>query len=448
MRSVILAALLVVACNGLANFLPLGSITGTSGKLTVTGQTDNTAGWDITNVVSQGGTDYIADGLHAFTLNFNVTYTGTLPAAALNYWFATLSITGPGSAPVSAAGGTCTPPGAPSGTVFAVGSSFNKDLYAGVAQYMGPIALQLTATGAYTGTIALYTYGIQRDTANFAFTVGTAFVAATKVTPTLSTFTVGAAANGSASTPTIAAVLTAAEINAGDSWAGRVNFANGASPSGVAWYTQSGSTTTGTLPAFGPLSASVGYWCGNRFSSQLPLSAPTFPASTAINVQSVTLTRVAPSPSYSNSITQTGTFTSTSGSADTVAPACTAAAFAATTITTQPGTSTVGVTTTCTDNTALAYSGAFIRGTSPIGHADTSVVNGGNYNVPLFQTGEANIIGVWAIDQTGNAVVYGDCGDNGNSWATMCGGGGGSGSSALVASFAVVMMCIAAVLAL
>jgi hypothetical protein len=311
----------------------------------------------------------------------------------------------------------------------------------------------LTQSGAYTGTIALYVFGQQQATGTFNFQSTGAATIPTGLVPTLATFTLPASQN--TTSPDIVATLTPATINAGDNYRTSVSF-NAPSPSGVVWSTNAASTTGAyTADQWSNLSPAVGYWCGNQFVSTIPISPNTFPQNSAITVGGITITHTA-IPVGSNSVTApagNAQFTSTVGSNDVATPVCTSASFGATTVNSAT-TNSITVTTVCADSGAgLSSSGVFIRATANAGfHFDfiqstSGSPQTGSWSVPKFQAGTAEIIGVYAVDQAGNAIVYGSCGDLSSSYSSLC-GGGGSGSSALVASFAVVVMCILAVLAL
>jgi len=147
------------------------------------------------------------------------------------------------------------------------------------------------------------------------------------------------------------------------------------------------------------------------------------------------------------------------GSTDVTVPVCTAATVLPATLSTVNGLSNPLVfTITCTDSgSGLFTSGAFlaITTTSGNGGSQTEVVTvtGGTYslNVPNYVSGSLNIVGVFAVDNAGNAVVYGNCGGavGYDSLGCASGGGGGSSSASAIAMslFAVVFLAISALFA-
>jgi hypothetical protein len=243
--------------------------------------------------------------------------------------------------------------------------------------------------------------------------------------------------------------LDAASFTAGDFWTNSVYFNTpGAS---VVWGT-SKTSSVGTYADFPALAGTVGSWCGAQFLGVFPVISAAqaqFPQSTPASIAGVTLTRTGGGSNSFASTTGNQAFTANTGSVDTTAPTCTVAGLTPATLATQTAT-TVTVATTCTDGTGvgIAFQGVVARATATTGgiYQDFVALNGGTFNVPQFQAGSVSIIGVLAIDYSGNGVVYGGCGDYSNPLATLC--GGSSSSSTIVASFAVVIACILAVLSL
>jgi len=217
----------------------------------------------------------------------------------------------------------------------------------------------------------------------------------------------------------------------------------------VVWTTSS-VNSQGNFNAFDKLQPAVGRWCGSAFlqtyasETYLSSSLYTLPQGLTITTGGATIAKFLVGASNSfTALPGNNDFVTTTGTMDNTAPTCTAANFAQTSISTGTTGVNVAVSVTCT---GAQFSAAIVRAASGGIHKDSLVTSGSNYAVPLLHTGSADIIGVVAIDSSGNAVVYGSCGDYASGLATLC--GGGSASSTVVASLAVVMMCIVIVLQL
>jgi hypothetical protein len=206
----------------------------------------------------------------------------------------------------------------------------------------------------------------------------------------------------------------------------------------------------------------TGSWCGNVFVGQTLGSSWT--AGVTLTLRSVTIVATDiddgdVSVSYAGNAApfNSAQVRITDGSTDNTPPTCDSALFA-----TPLAVPTAGlppptrvVTISCTDGTGsgLDVTGVFFHAQSTGGlvyesSQQSSVASSTfTYTVPLHYDGTVSIKGVWAIDNNGNAVVYGNCiygvAD------TICGGNtGASASSAVVASISLVIALILAVLAL
>jgi len=149
--------------------------------------------------------------------------------------------------------------------------------------------------------------------------------------------------------------------------------------------------------------------------------------------------------------------TLTVGSTDVTPPTCSVATVSPTTITTTDVLATGTLTVTCTDETGgsgLWTKGAFLQASITNGPTTTftipSPVSGATaqFSVIPFVSGTLSIQGVYAVDNAGNSVVYGSCG-NAQGYDTMgCAGAGGSSASTVAISmFSLVFLAIYALFA-
>jgi hypothetical protein len=159
--------------------------------------------------------------------------------------------------------------------------------------------------------------------------------------------------------------------------------------------------------------------------------------------------------------TMTGSVTLNAGSADVTPPTCSLATIAPLTFTTMDISLTGTLTVTCTDGvggSGVWYKGAFLQGTVTNGPGTSTTiptqVSGGEglgtatIGVPPYVSGNVAIIGVFAVDNAGNSVVYGSCG-NAEGYDSMgCAGGGSSGASTVAISmFSLVFLAVYALFA-
>jgi len=137
-------------------------------------------------------------------------------------------------------------------------------------------------------------------------------------------------------------------------------------------------------------------------------------------------------------------------SADITAPTCTVLTVAPTTVTTVDTSAPVTVTLTCADETggsglwlAGFFGTASVTSGTPYSFAVSHSV-AGTYvtGVPPYVTGTLSVVGVWAIDNAGNAALYGSCGST-TGYDTVCGGGGGGSSSASTVAFSLFSVLLA-----
>jgi len=143
--------------------------------------------------------------------------------------------------------------------------------------------------------------------------------------------------------------------------------------------------------------------------------------------------------------------TLTEGTTDVTAPTCTAAYLGQTTLTATASATTVNYTVTCAASTGSVDSGIIVQTTGPIGgpyytlYTASSVASANLISVSGFADATVSIIGVWALDTAGNAVLYGSCGGL-VGYDTLCGTLGGSSAAhvtlSIFAIFAMVMMTL------
>jgi len=151
-----------------------------------------------------------------------------------------------------------------------------------------------------------------------------------------------------------------------------------------------------------------------------------------------------------------GAITFPVGSTDVTSPTCTTASFSPTSQNTVSTSVTTDLTITCADGgSGLFRKGVF--GTATYGSVtETFAYNqaGGavgalTVSFPAYITGTLNIVGVYAVDNALNSVLYGSCGSiTGYSTIGCTGGGGGGSSSASTVSLSIFALFSLVVMAL
>jgi hypothetical protein len=441
-------ACLAVGAFGTASFQGALSVDG----LTLTSSSLNTAtNWGISGVMNDASFQGDGNGgdLH---VEVNATFTGVLKPGVYPSAEVTFS-----PASYTARGGGC--------NVAATQSLFPV-VNGNVVTYSGDLPLIFTATGSVTATVNLYfPPGTLLATRAFTFNVvNPVYVPPTAgLTPTVSSWSLLASAPNVNS---VGANVTIAGAAVGTYTVAAYFLANSGNQ-GVAWVTACaiviGSGTTGscTVDDFSTLTPYIGSWCGDVFSG-FPAAAVDYTANVALTLRSVTVgtNSFAPGPQVSyngnNAAFAGGTsLTVVSGDTDTVAPTCSSAAFTPPlAINTADADITNVITLVCADTggSNLQYTGVFVRAEASGLVYEFAAGPGATLltpvlDVPLHYSGTVNVVGVWAMDGDGNAVVYGRC-VNGSP-QTICGSSGASSdSSAVVASISLVIALILAVLAL
>jgi len=438
---------------GTASFQGLFS---TVNQLTLTSSAKNTAdGWAIAGLVADS--TYKGDNSgNDLKVTFNATYTGTLSQNTAPFAIITYS----GQTPYSQiTGGTCALNQADSASPILIDAANSRIMYEAT------LSPYFTSTTSVTGTVQLqFPPGSnQGSPATFTFAVTNPYVPASGLTPTALSFSIASTfgtTNDVAANITIGNTVTA-------SYSVSLYFA-GADPSGVVWATSctipdtvaaSGTAIGGTCGSdanrWTDLTPLVGSWCGNAFFGS-SATGITLPKNTMLTLKSVAIGKSGGSNAFSGSSAPFGgnSFSVTAGGTDVTPPTCTSALFTLPlAVSTANAPVTNGVTAICTDETGgsgIYTGGIFARavsGSITYDFAADGVFPAQTIDVPLHYDGTVSILGVWAMDNDGNAVVYGSCAPG--SASSVCGGsGGGSGSSAVVASISLVIALIMAVLAL
>jgi len=328
--------------------------------------------------------------------------------------------------------------------------------------------LQFMTTGSYSPSITLNT-ATENTYKNVAATVAAVSVAATAYVPqVVAGFKVvtpqsggcdqngcTGALNGSASlTPTsrtntfIQAFLRSTSVAASG-----VIFSVGATVSSGAADFNAGTSITANI---GGLIG--GLWIPSETSAAINTIVPTG-ATFAISAQTIeqsfrgTYFNEATIGAFQSSVTLTP-----GGTADVTAPTCTVVTIAPATATTSISFTTSTLTVTCGDGTGTGVwlKGVFatVQVTSGTGSTQTVALPGFSTSttsiaVPPYISGTLNIIGVWAVDNSGNAALYGSCGGVTGYDSLGCSpsGGGSSASSVTVSLFALAFVAISALFA-
>jgi hypothetical protein len=143
------------------------------------------------------------------------------------------------------------------------------------------------------------------------------------------------------------------------------------------------------------------------------------------------------------------------GSTDVIPPTCTSAIFVPASGNTVSSSVNSELAIICSDGGAgLFRKGAFGSATRTGGLTDTIVYNqpGAATSVttsfPAYISGTLQIVGVWAVDNAMNSVLYGSCGDATGYSNIGCTGGGSGSSSASTVSLSIFALFSLVVMAL
>jgi len=138
------------------------------------------------------------------------------------------------------------------------------------------------------------------------------------------------------------------------------------------------------------------------------------------------------------------------GTADTTSPTCTVASIAPIAVTTDETDTSSTLTLTCSDaGSGIWLKGAFAQTALTTGSLASTTVSfvtssaTTSIYVPAYISGTLTIIGVFAVDNAGNAALYGSCGSIQGFDSIGCAGGGSSDASSVTVSlFAMVLLAI------
>jgi len=113
---------------------------------------------------------------------------------------------------------------------------------------------------------------------------------------------------------------------------------------------------------------------------------------------------------------------------------------------------TVNVAVTCTDaGSGVWVSGVFVQASATNGPLSQTIAYTAptSFNVIPYVSGSISIIGVWAVDNAGNSVVYGSCGSAQGYDSMGCAGSGSSSDASTVAisMFSLVFVALYALFA-
>jgi hypothetical protein len=138
------------------------------------------------------------------------------------------------------------------------------------------------------------------------------------------------------------------------------------------------------------------------------------------------------------------------GTADVTAPVCTVVTIAPITATTDFDVATATLTITCSDTggSGVWIKGAFAQTALTTGTQSSETVSfvftgaSSTVQIPPYISGTLTVIGVFAVDNSGNAALYGSCGSISGYDSLGCGGGSSDASSVAVSLFAMVVLAI------
>jgi len=321
-------------------------------------------------------------------------------------------------------------------------------------------------TGNYAASVTLTT-AIQ---STYSVTLSTAFtaVAATKYTPpAISSFNLVSPQNGGCDA-----------ISCDNSINGTIAFTPAI---GTGWFTylRSSHATTGVLfgtqagltagaanfntDTFAKLATTVGGVVNGVFETQLIgiSSATHIPQGDNFAISGLLVDGTSSRTTwFSEAVVgvKQASVTISTGSTDVTAPTCTAVTVSPTTISTVAAPVSVTITVICGDETGgsgLWTSGYFATASITNGNAgsvslsDTVDPNTHTTTQPIgpYVSGSITVVGVFAIDNAGNAALYGSCGGNTGFDTLGCSGGGSSSASTVAFSLFSVLLAMLVLLA-
>jgi len=247
-------------------------------------------------------------------------------------------------------------------------------------------------------------------------------------------------------------------------------FRNPASTSGVIYTTQAVVNSDGTCnfntDTNAPINANIGGVVGNQWvlTESLTSGQTLLPKNQAMSVSALITQGPIVSPRYTafqesfftGGLTNSVTFNV--GSTDVTPPTCSVATLTPASINTVNVDVTATLTVTCADTggSNLWIKGAFVQATVTTGQPFTYIFPFAfttpttTLSVFPYVSGSMSIIGVFAVDNAGNSVLYGGCGNAAGYDSVGCAGAGGGSSSASTVTlsvFAFVFLAISALFA-
>lgn len=317
-------------------------------------------------------------------------------------------------------------------------------------------------TGSYTPSITVTTTTAKTYT-NVAVTTAAVAVAATKYTPPTLTAVAFPLQAGCGAT-SCATYLNGTVTLTNKAGIGVEFFWRVTTPTSGVWFNAGSAFATAGAIVWQDDSGSYGhYQVGSTGDGYIDANTIVSSANTIIPSNNVMVTSgqiydnnyatVLPESFFGGAGVQ-GTLTLSGGATtDVTAPTCSVASFAPATITTDITFGTSTFTLTCTDGSGsgVAFKGGFynaqvtggasrVVATTMAGASASAVIG-----VPPYISGTINLIGVFAIDNAGNTMLYGSCG--GYDLQPFCGGGGSSASTVSISLFALVILAIFALFA-
>jgi len=438
-----LVVLCLIAIASAVTNHPLSDITGIGGTFTVTATFPDTAAAPVLVACTYPTTyDSSVASLASFSIVAAGTYSGNNTVVG-----GTVTFTNGGDSVVASF--SCTPI---AGAFACTGTNFLKFLNSG--SYSPSITLETATTNVYTN-VAATAAAVPVTATAYVPQVVTAFNLVTPQSGGCDATSCTGSLNGTATlTPSartntqIQAFLRSTSVAATG-----VVFSTGTSvATGAADFNNGGSLTANIGGLFG------GVWGATESSASIDTEIPTG-ATFAISAQVIEQSFRA---TYYSEATigalQSSVTLNVGGTADVTAPTCTVVTIAPATATTDINFVTSVLTITCGDGagTGVWIKGAFatVAVTTGAGGSQTIALPGFStatslIGVPPYISGSLNIIGVWAVDNSGNAALYGSCGGVTGYDSLGCSpaGGSSSASSVTVSLFALAFVAISALFA-
>jgi hypothetical protein len=326
----------------------------------------------------------------------------------------------------------------------------------------GSCAPKFLVTGSYGASVMCST-ALSRNY-NLAPTVALAAVAATAyVPPAVTALAIVANSGGCDATGCTDPINATASVTARANLRLTTIFRPTTATTGVKFWTTATASAAGAInyntDTTSNLAMVVGGVVSGSFSgSQTQFSSDTIlVAGNAMPISgqiSETFNRFTyfPESTFTGGALQSSATFSGGATTDAVAPTCTVATVAPVTVTTQDVPVPVTLTLTCADTggSGLWVAGIFANIEGAANTVDLAI--DGSVVIPIGPHISAtfSIVGVWALDNAGNAALYGSCGSVcgfDTIGCAPCAGGGSSASTVSVSLFAMAVLAFFALLA-